>query len=162
MPSKACGKPPFCYSKANCHTAGSGQDMKEARSRRILKLKEFLVCLSLLPPASPASCLESLPPCAGSDVSAWSDCIGTTSVDGETYRGAFQMGRRHGEGTLVARDGSVYTGEFRDNKKQGMGVTSNIQTGRLTRESSRKITDKDLEPTSGPMGKNTAAISPPI
>ncbi len=94
--------------------------MKQTLSK-VLKLSALLggVCLST---AALAGGLETLPPCAGGNPGAWDNCVGETSVEGESFRGVFRNGRRAGEGRLVARDGSVYTGEFVDDKKEGLGI----------------------------------------
>ncbi|CAF1193350.1 unnamed protein product [Didymodactylos carnosus] len=39
-----------------------------------------------------------------------------------SYRGEYHRGRRHGNGTLVWRDGRTYTGKFANDRRGGIGT----------------------------------------
>ena len=41
---------------------------------------------------------------------------------GDEYVGAWQNGKRNGQGTLTWADGDRYVGEYKDNKKNGLGT----------------------------------------
>jgi len=44
--------------------------------------------------------------------------IGTTEfTDGRVHKGEYQYGQQSGYGILIYKDGSKYTGHFKDNKK---------------------------------------------
>ena len=66
---------------------------------------------------------QALPPCPGSEVARWHNCIGTyTWADGNKYVGEWQDGRRNGQGTLTYANGNKYVGEYREDLKNGVGT----------------------------------------
>ncbi len=42
--------------------------------------------------------------------------------EGEYYKGRFLNGKKHGRGTLWDKEGNVYMGEWRNDRRNGMGV----------------------------------------
>ena len=40
-------------------------------------------------------------------------------ANGSAYRGSFLNGAKHGSGEFIGRDGSVYTGEWKNNLREG-------------------------------------------
>lgn len=68
-----------------------------------------------------------LPPCSGTDVTAWSDCYGTAIGDkGDRYQGEFKNGRRDGQGTNNLVDGSKYEGGYLKGLRSGYGIFTAI------------------------------------
>jgi hypothetical protein len=64
-----------------------------------------------------------LPPCQGSDVSRWINCLGFVSYSStEKYSGEFLDGRRHGMGAFTFFGGWRYVGEFKNYKGNGQGI----------------------------------------
>ena len=65
----------------------------------------------------------SLPPCEGSNILQWTNCVGTlTSADGYKYSGEWKDGEPYGKGTETDADGGKYVGEFKDGKRHGQGT----------------------------------------
>ena len=71
---------------------------------------------------------SNLPFCLGSDVTMWSNCVGTaTYVNGNKYVGEHKGGKRDGQGTYYHLadnqwKGDNYVGEYRDGKRDGQGT----------------------------------------
>ena len=65
---------------------------------------------------------QALPPCPGSEVARWHNCIGTyTWADGNKYVGKWQDGRRNGQGTLTYANGTKYVGKWKNGGRHGLG-----------------------------------------
>jgi len=45
-----------------------------------------------------------------------------TFANGDSYQGAFALGKIDGKGTWTTRDGSSYAGQWRDGKRHGVGT----------------------------------------
>ncbi len=70
-----------------------------------------------------ASAQSNLPACQGSEVSRWSNCVGTnTSISGNKYVGEFQDGKPNGQGTVTFENGNKYVGEWKYGKINGQGT----------------------------------------
>jgi hypothetical protein len=70
-----------------------------------------------------ASAQSNLPACQGSDVSRWSNCVGSnTFASGNKYVGEFKDGKINGQGTYTFASGNIYVGEFKDGKINGQGT----------------------------------------
>ena len=66
---------------------------------------------------------SNLPACQGSDVSKWTNCVGTnTFASGDKYVGDFKDGKRHGRGTYTHANGNIFIGEYKDDKANGLGT----------------------------------------
>lgn len=112
--------------------------------KRFLSLIGFVIC-------APVFAQSTLPSCQGSDVSRWTNCVGThserSSFFSSEYRGEWKDGKKHGWGEIrwkVFRpsnwlsswdDGGSYIGAFRDNFIDGEGsfrdVDGQFQSGVL-------------------------------
>ena len=58
---------------------------------------------------------NNLPPCQGSDIASWSNCLGTNNLtNGNRYVGDYKDGKQHGEGTYIATNGDKYVGQWRN------------------------------------------------
>ena len=63
------------------------------------------------------------PPCPADPNVIWTDCRGTrTWADGEKYTGEWKNNVKNGQGAETRPDGSEYVGEYRDNLKNGQGT----------------------------------------
>ena len=71
---------------------------------------------------------SNLPACQGSDVSKWSNCLGTANyLHDEKYIGEWSNGKANGQGTMYFGGvtewrGDKYIGEFKDNLLHGKGT----------------------------------------
>jgi hypothetical protein len=65
---------------------------------------------------------SNLPECQGSDISKWSNCIGSEKLNGNEYAGEYKDGKRNGFGTYTYANGGKYVGEFKNNKFNGQGT----------------------------------------
>jgi hypothetical protein len=66
--------------------------------------------------------LRQLPPCAGTNWKAWTNCFGEmTASNGVHYIGEFGNGKFNGHGTALLPNGLKYVGEFRDGNFNGNG-----------------------------------------
>jgi hypothetical protein len=65
---------------------------------------------------------SDLPACRGADVSAWTDCYGTTNLPGGKYVGEFRDGRPSGQGSLESLFGDKYRGNVLDGNAHGQGT----------------------------------------
>ena len=67
-----------------------------------------------------ASAQSNLPACQGSDVSRWSNCVGSnTFASGNKYVGEFKDGKIYGQGTFTYANGNTYVGEHKNGKRNG-------------------------------------------
>ena len=65
----------------------------------------------------------ALPQCPADTQVRWHLCQGTvTSADGAKYVGEWRDNKKHGLGTETFADGAKYVGEFRDDKYHGQGT----------------------------------------
>jgi len=88
----------------------------------MLKKLSFLISLNLLLTGT-AFGQSDMPACAGSDISAWDNCIGSwTYAKGNKYVGEWKNGTMTGQGTYKFSDGRQYIGEYKDNKYNGQGT----------------------------------------
>ena len=73
---------------------------------------------------------SNLPACLGSDVSRWSNCVGSnTSFFGNNkYVGEYKDGKPNGQGTLTFTSGLKIVGEYKDGMPNGQ-VTINYADG---------------------------------
>jgi len=63
---------------------------------------------------------SNLPACQGSDVSRWSNCVGSnTFASGNKYVGEHKNGKPNGQGTYTFANGSIYVGEHKDGRRNG-------------------------------------------
>jgi len=72
---------------------------------------------------------QALPVCEGSDISKWTNCKGTYTIeDGNKYAGEFKDGELHGLETLTFEDinpttyGTKYVGEIKGGLPHGQGI----------------------------------------
>jgi hypothetical protein len=71
---------------------------------------------------------SALPPCVGTEVANWSNCVGIDKSNEErfVYEGEFLKGNYHGKGTLIVNQkdfkGDKYVGEFKNGKRHGKGT----------------------------------------
>jgi hypothetical protein len=66
---------------------------------------------------------EFAAPCKGSEVRVWNDCFGRyTFQNGEVYSGNWKNGKREGQGTHSFPNGGNYIGEFRQDAWNGKGT----------------------------------------
>ncbi|CAM8623359.1 Caspase domain containing protein [Oxalobacteraceae bacterium] len=91
---------------------------------RYLTLIALLVGLSLSAFAQAQQ--SKLPPCSGTEISKWSNCIGKDKTDDYVYVGEFFLGSYQGIGTLEINHkdfrGHKYVGQFKDGKYNGQGT----------------------------------------
>mgnify|MGYP001266470350 CR=1 FL=1 len=91
-----------------------------------LSFKIYLVIGALLGSFGGVSASD-LPPCPSSGYKH--NCFGVSYfASGSMYEGEFQNNRHHGQGTYTLSDGSVYVGEFKDDLFNGRG-TLNFENG---------------------------------
>ena len=84
----------------------------------------------------------NLPPCGGTDVTTWSQCVGETQVtvgdSPRTYRGEFQKGMPHGRGVRFGlfyvkdKDGKIAPYKQADGKELEIKTVGYFQEGKLT------------------------------
>jgi hypothetical protein len=67
---------------------------------------------------------SNLPACQGSDVSSWSNCSGSETLNGNKYVGEFKVGKYNGQGTVIGSNGDKYVGEFKDGLIHGQGTVT--------------------------------------
>lgn len=68
---------------------------------------------------------STLPACQGSDISRWSNCVGSATLnDGNRYVGEFQDGKLNGQGTYISTSGVKLVGEFKDSQLNGQGTVT--------------------------------------
>jgi Caspase domain/Sel1 repeat/MORN repeat len=94
-------------------------------------------CLSI----SAHSAVTNLPPCGGTDVAAWDQCVGETQVQvgdsTRTYRGEFQKGLPHGRGirfglsSVKDKDGRIVASLGQDGKPLEITTVGHFQAGKL-------------------------------
>jgi hypothetical protein len=66
---------------------------------------------------------SNLPACQGSDISRWSNCLGSETNSNAKYVGEYKNGKKIGQGTLTFVDGTKYVGEYKDdNGYNGQGT----------------------------------------
>jgi hypothetical protein len=84
-----------------------------------MKLLSQLLLISLLGWGS-VFAQSNLPACQGSDVSRWSNCVGSnTFASGNKYVGEFKDGKIDGQGTYTYANGNKYVGEHKNGKRNG-------------------------------------------
>ncbi len=86
--------------------------------------------------------MTNLPPCAGTDVTAWSQCVGETQVtvgdSPRTYRGEFEKGLPHGRGVRFGlfyvkdKDGKITPFKQADGKELEIKTVGYFREGKLT------------------------------
>ena len=86
--------------------------------------------------------ITNLPPCAGTDVAAWSQCVGETQVtvgdSPRTYRGEFEKGLPHGRGVRFGlfyvkdKDGKITPFKQADGKELEIKTVGYFREGKLT------------------------------
>jgi hypothetical protein len=93
------------------------------------KLYFFILSFfSLIATTSPeSSAQENRQSCTGSIISNWNDCTGTfVKLNEFSYKGEFKNGKRDGMGVLVVLNrkyyGDSYTGSFKENLMHGIGT----------------------------------------
>jgi len=71
-----------------------------------------------------SACAESkLPDCRGGDSTKWNDCFGSEkNLAGSHYIGEYSFGNYHGLGTFTGSSGFKFVGEFRNHKREGLGI----------------------------------------
>lgn len=84
----------------------------------------------------------NLPPCGGTDVAAWSQCVGETQVtvgdSPRTYRGEFEKGLPHGRGVRFGlfhvkdKDGKITPFKREDGKELEIKTVGYFREGKLT------------------------------
>jgi len=66
---------------------------------------------------------SQLPDCRGSDSTKWNDCFGSEkNLPGSHYIGEFSFGNYHGTGAFTGSSGFKFVGEFRNHKREGLGI----------------------------------------
>ncbi len=89
-------------------------------------VQAFIWALCLI--AGSAFAQTALPACQGSDVSRWTNCVGTgTFSNGDKYVGEYKDGNRNGLGTFYNQGesqfkGDKYVGEFKGGQFNGQGT----------------------------------------
>ena len=64
-----------------------------------------------------------LPKCQNQDITKWSNCLGELSFkDGETYTGEFKNGKFHGKGVSIFKNNAGYEGQWKDGMFDGFGT----------------------------------------
>ena len=87
-----------------------------------MKFLSRLLLLSLFG-WGPVFAQSNLPGCQGSDVSRWTNCVGTSTFDRmHKYVGEWKNGKPNGQGIFTFVVGSRYVGEFKDGKRNGLGT----------------------------------------
>lgn len=74
-----------------------------------------------------------LPACQGTEISKWTQCVGTEIVVDQVYVGEWKDGKSTGQGRLVFSDGDRYIGEFNDDDF-GQGTYFFANGGKLAGE----------------------------
>ena len=83
-------------------------------------MKKLLLLLLLIP-----NLAFALPSCEGRLDSSWSNCVGTlTFKNGDTYTGEFKNNLRDGQAIFTFANGDMYNGEFKNDKRHGRGITT--------------------------------------
>ena len=83
-------------------------------------MKNLLRSLAFLLLVGIACAQSNLPACQGSDVSRWSNCVGSnTFASGNKYVGEHKDGKPNGQGTYTFTNGSIYVGEYKDGRRNG-------------------------------------------
>ena len=73
----------------------------------------------------PNNTIANLPACQGSDISRWSNCVGSATFnDGNRYVGEFKDGKLNGQGTYISTSGVKLVGEFKDSQLNGQGTVT--------------------------------------
>jgi len=86
-------------------------------------MKEFLRVLAFVLMVGSAHAQSNLPVCQGSNIAAWSNCVGSaTFIDGNRYVGEFKDGKLNGQGNYTFSNGTKVVGEFKDGKLNGHGT----------------------------------------
>lgn len=75
-----------------------------------------------------------LPACQGTEISKWTQCVGTEIVVDQVYVGEWKNGKSNGQGRLVFSDGDRYIGEFNDDEYSGQGTYFFANGGKLAGE----------------------------
>ncbi len=96
------------------------QRIENERQKTEEKVQPYLVQQQSLNPNSQSS----FPDCQGSDVSRWSNCIGTaTGKNDYKYAGQWKNGNKDGFGTIYYPSGKAkFSGEFKNDEINGKGT----------------------------------------
>jgi hypothetical protein len=85
----------------------------------------WALCLT----AGSAFAQSSLPACQGSDMSRWTNCVGTGTFSNSKYVGEWRNGKLHGKGTMTYANGDIRVGEFAYDYLHGLGTAYTHATG---------------------------------
>jgi hypothetical protein len=89
-----------------------------------LRLKAICLVIFCSSTLGPAWAIKSkLPKCPTNEFAVWDNCVGTIeSADGTKYSGEFREDMRDGFGTLTFPNGDKYVGEFKRHNFNGKGT----------------------------------------
>ena len=100
-----------------------------------MKFLSRLLLLSLFG-WGPVFAQSNLPGCQGSDVSRWTNCVGTSTFDRmHKYVGEWKNGKPNGQGIFTFVVGSRYVGELRMANAMGLVLCSHLMEQLLIRVS---------------------------
>jgi predicted aspartyl protease len=108
-----------------------------------LNLPLFMAFIVVLPFSGRAYAQNRLPPCPSEPI-VWTNCFGTFfAPSGSKYTGEYRDDKYNGLGTKTYADGSKYVGQWRDNKRDGTG-TEYLADGSVGR-SGKWVNDEFIE-----------------
>ena len=64
----------------------------------------------------------ALPKCKGTNISAWTNCYGTSNGSNFSYEGEYKNGIAHGKGINIWESGEKYVGDFKNDDRNGTGT----------------------------------------